>query len=195
MLNMPNMSKGQMKAPVLILAAVLIVAVAGAAYFAYSAYPGRATTGSFVGNGGAAQGGGNSAGSETTNPGAAGGGQAPGGTGIGSSASDDGTADQGPGDSPGSAGTTDGQTPVTYTVDIRSFAFSPKTITINKGDTVVWTNYDSVRHTVTSDQGGELDSALLSDGASYSHVFDEDGTFSYHCTPHPSMKGTVIVNG
>ena len=30
-------------------------------------------------------------------------------------------------------------------------------------------------------------------GQSGSHTFDTAGTFSYICTPHPNMKGTVIV--
>jgi hypothetical protein len=37
------------------------------------------------------------------------------------------------------------------------------------------------------------DSGLKSPGESFSFTFNEKGTFSYHCTPHPQMKGTVIV--
>lgn len=79
------------------------------------------------------------------------------------------------------------------TITIADFAFAPQTITVKKGSTVIWTNEDSVGHTVTSDTGSELDSALLSKGQSYSKTFNQAGTFSYHCTPHPNMKGTVIV--
>lgn len=79
------------------------------------------------------------------------------------------------------------------TVTIANFAFSPATITVKTGSTVIWTNEASVAHTVTSDSGNELDSPLLSQGKSYSHTFSQAGTFSYHCTPHPNMKGTVIV--
>ncbi len=80
----------------------------------------------------------------------------------------------------------------TYTVNIQNFAFSPAEITIKKGDTVKWTNLDSVSHTVTSDNG-KFDSGLLSQNASWSRTFSEAGTFEYHCTPHPYMTAKIIV--
>jgi len=83
----------------------------------------------------------------------------------------------------------------TYEVKISNFAFSPSTITIKKGDTVKWTNLDSVRHTVTSNSGSELNSELLSKTESYSRTFNQAGTYNYHCTPHPSMKAKIIVEG
>jgi len=85
----------------------------------------------------------------------------------------------------------------TIEVDIKSFAFDPKTIAITKGDTVVWTNMDTAPHTVTSDVGSannELDSVTLGKGDTYSHTFDELGTYAYHCSIHTSMKGKVIVD-
>lgn len=78
-------------------------------------------------------------------------------------------------------------------IEIKNFAYSPSILTIKKGDTVTWTNMDSVKHTVTSDTGKELDSQLLTNGESYSHTFDTAGIFAYHCTPHPYMKARVIV--
>ncbi len=83
--------------------------------------------------------------------------------------------------------------PQTYNVEMKNFAFSPSTLTIKKGDTVVWTNRDSTQHTVTSDSGTELNSERLSQEETYSHTFNTQGTFSYHCTPHPSMNGKIIV--
>ena len=76
-------------------------------------------------------------------------------------------------------------------VDIKGFAFDPKTVTVKVGQTVTWTNQDSVTHTVTGDGG--IDSGDLSKGKSYSKTFDAEGTFDYHCTPHPQMTGKVIV--
>jgi amicyanin len=84
-------------------------------------------------------------------------------------------------------------TGTTYNLDISNFAFNPKEITIKKGDTVKWTNLDSVQHTVTSDSGNELNSELFGNGESYSHTFTQQGTFNYYCIPHPRMKGTIIV--
>ena len=78
-------------------------------------------------------------------------------------------------------------------IEISGFAFNPSELTINKGDTVIWTNKDSASHTVSSDSGSELGSGMLSNGQAYSHTFDSAGTFEYHCSVHPSMKAKIIV--
>ncbi len=80
----------------------------------------------------------------------------------------------------------------TVDVEIRNSAFSPKTITINKGDTVRFTNYDSTEHSATSDNG-RFDSGLLPKGQSWSKTFNEAGTYNYHCSPHPYMKAAIVV--
>lgn len=84
-------------------------------------------------------------------------------------------------------------TPQTYNINIQNFAFSPSSLTIKPGDTVIWTNKDSMSHTVTSDSGNELISSTINNGGTYSHVFSTAGTFAYHCSIHTSMKGTIIV--
>lgn len=76
-------------------------------------------------------------------------------------------------------------------VKIQDFSFNPATLTIKKGETVTWTNEDSIQHTATS--AGNFDSGMLSKGKTFSHTFDETGTFDYTCTPHPAMKGKIIV--
>ncbi|MDO8528533.1 MAG: cupredoxin family copper-binding protein [Nanoarchaeota archaeon] len=78
-------------------------------------------------------------------------------------------------------------------VKISNFAFSPSTLTINVGGKVVWTNMDSAPHTVVSDSGNEISSSSLSNGGTYSHTFNTAGTYDYHCSIHPSMKGTIVV--
>lgn len=80
----------------------------------------------------------------------------------------------------------------TVSITIQNFAFSPATITIPAGTTVTWTNQDTVAHTATSDTGA-WDSGTLATGQSYSHTFDTPGTYPYHCTIHPFMKATIIV--
>jgi plastocyanin len=77
-------------------------------------------------------------------------------------------------------------------VSVSNFAFDPQSVTVKVGATVRWTNQDSARHTITSD-AGDWDSGSLSQGQSYSHTFTQEGTFTYHCTVHPSMTGTVVV--
>ena len=83
--------------------------------------------------------------------------------------------------------------PQTYDVEIKNFAFSQSTLTIKKGDTVKWTNNDGASHTVVSDSGSEINSGTLAPGQSYSHTFNDAGTFAYHCAIHPSMKAKIIV--
>lgn len=78
-------------------------------------------------------------------------------------------------------------------ITIANMAFSPSQITVNKGDTVTWTNNDSMAHTVTSDTGSELDSGDIQPGSTYSHTFNTAGSFQYHCSIHPSMRGTIVV--
>ena len=71
-------------------------------------------------------------------------------------------------------------------------AFNPSALTISKGANVTWTNDDSTTHTVTSDTGA-FESGNLSPGNSFTHQFNETGTFPYHCTIHTGMKGTITV--
>ncbi|MGZ4903916.1 MAG: cupredoxin domain-containing protein [Halobacteriota archaeon] len=77
-------------------------------------------------------------------------------------------------------------------IAIKGFAFSPSTLTISRGATVTWKNEDSVMHTATSDTG-VFDSGNLNQGDTFTYQFNDTGTFPYHCTPHPFMKGTITV--
>jgi len=78
----------------------------------------------------------------------------------------------------------------THSVSMINFSFNPKILTINKGDSVVWTNQDSAPHNVGI---GGSESPILSNGQTFVFVFDNSGTFDYYCPLHPSMKGTIIV--
>ena len=79
-------------------------------------------------------------------------------------------------------------------VSISNYAFHPATITIVIGvnNTVTWTNNDAVSHTVTSDTS-LFGSGTLAPGDTYTHEFDQAGTYGYHCSIHNFMTGTVIV--
>ncbi len=80
-------------------------------------------------------------------------------------------------------------------VAIKDFAFSPGAITVKKGTKVTWTNQDATRHNIAPDDetADFKTSDLLAKGESYSVTFNTTGTFTYHCTPHPYMKGTIVV--
>jgi len=81
------------------------------------------------------------------------------------------------------------------TVNIKDLAFSPSTLMVKTGTTVTWVNLDTAPHTITSDPGSPVafSSDSLSTGASYRFTFSQPGTFAYHCTIHPKMRGTIIV--
>ncbi|HVH68030.1 MAG TPA: plastocyanin/azurin family copper-binding protein [Gemmatimonadales bacterium] len=83
-------------------------------------------------------------------------------------------------------------TPVAAEVRMSAVKFTGETVTISAGQAVRWTNADPVEHTVTF-EGMEPGSPVIPPNASYIHRFDRPGTYPYHCTPHPFMKGVVIV--
>ena len=79
-------------------------------------------------------------------------------------------------------------------VTIQDYFFSPKTVTINAGETVRWDNKGKAKegHTVTAEDNS-FDSGVLKQGQAYSHKFSKTGTFSYLCELHPNMVGKVVV--
>ena len=83
-------------------------------------------------------------------------------------------------------------TPRTYDIEIKGFAFSPAILTIKKGDSVRWTNKDSMKHTATADNG-KFDSKTLNKDQSFTFTFNEAGEYSYICSIHPYMKAKIIV--
>ena len=78
----------------------------------------------------------------------------------------------------------------TVNVTITNFNFAPQTVNVNKGDTVVWKNTDSVGHNVI---GKGFVSQTLENGKTFSFTFKDSGTFDYVCSFHSGMKGQVIV--
>ena len=89
-------------------------------------------------------------------------------------------------------------------VQIMSLAFSPKTLTIKLGKTVVWTNNDPVSHTVTAVDSlnlnavptGLFNSGPIASGNTFHFTFTALGTFFYRCQIHsltPAMHAQVNV--
>lgn len=75
-------------------------------------------------------------------------------------------------------------------VTISNYAFTPKTITVPVGTTVIWINQDSVAHNIKSDT---FNSDILNQGDTFEHTFNTAGIYNYSCSIHPSMTGTVVV--
>ena len=97
-----------------------------------------------------------------------------------------------------------------HDVDVVDNSFDPETLTVTAGDEVTWMSSGSNPHTVTADDGsfdsspdcdGFADSAsgaCMDEGESFSHTFDEPGTYPYYCKLHGSeggggMAGTIVV--
>jgi hypothetical protein len=72
------------------------------------------------------------------------------------------------------------------------FCFSPNNVTITVGAGVTWTNTTSVMHTATDD-GGAWDTGIVAPTQSATLAFANAGSFTYHCSIHPDMTGTVLV--
>ena len=89
----------------------------------------------------------------------------------------------------GSASVVDGE------ITILDFSFGPAGMDIAVGDTITWTNNpESVGHTTTSDDG-LWESPVIRAGETFQHTFTESGRFTYFCSIHPSMKGSITVEG
>ena len=77
-------------------------------------------------------------------------------------------------------------------VAIVDFSFDPPQVEVAAGTTVSWTNRGAAPHTVTANDG-TFDSGTVAAGAAFSRRFDAPGRFTYACTFHPDMVGTVVV--
>jgi plastocyanin len=84
------------------------------------------------------------------------------------------------------------QQTVNVSIASSSVGYSPANITVVSGTKVIWTNNDSIAHTVTSNNS-VFDSGTIQPGGTFSYTFNSVGTFNYHCTIHPSMTGMVTV--
>jgi plastocyanin len=106
------------------------------------------------------------------------------------------TADAAVADSPPATGPPGGgaaaHKAASASVNMGDFFFSPASVTVAVGDTVTWRNTGEAPHNATGN-GGSFSTATVDGGQSTSHTFSSAGTFSYICTIHPQMKGTVRV--
>jgi|SRR6266849_1635112 len=80
-------------------------------------------------------------------------------------------------------------------VIIEGLRFGNDTVTISAGQIVKWVNRDNFEHTVTfnAPEAAHLSGALTPKGE-LAIRFDQPGTYPYHCLPHPTMRGVVVVH-
>jgi plastocyanin len=81
--------------------------------------------------------------------------------------------------------------PATHTVRIEGMRFVPATLTVRRGDRIVWQNADLVPHTATA--AGKFDSKTIAAGKSWSVKAPAPGRHDVVCTLHPGMKSVVVV--
>ena len=79
----------------------------------------------------------------------------------------------------------------THEVVIRGLLYVPETLTVRRGDVVVWINKDPFPHTVTA--AGAFDSGSIAAGKSWRFTARNVGTHPYLCTLHTTMKATLRV--
>ncbi len=78
-----------------------------------------------------------------------------------------------------------------HTITIENLRFEPQTLTVKRGDRVVWANKDLVLHTATA--AGSFDSHGIAANASWTYTARTPGRYEYMCTFHPAMKATLVV--
>jgi plastocyanin len=86
------------------------------------------------------------------------------------------------------------QQPLTATIVMSSqdgtFTFTPATQTVKVGATIEWHNSTSAPHTVV---GFGKDAGIIASGQTFKATFTQAGTFTYVCSYHPGMSGTIVV--
>jgi plastocyanin len=82
----------------------------------------------------------------------------------------------------------------TTTVDTAVGGFQWAPVTAKVGDVITWTNSDSAPHRVALDDGSCTMSSNIPGGGKASLVFSVPGTYPFHCSVHPTMKGTITIS-
>ena len=82
--------------------------------------------------------------------------------------------------------------PPAVAVKIDNFTFTPTTLTVKAGTQITWTNGDDIPHTVVSDNQS-FRSKVLDTDEKFTFTASKPGTYSYFCSIHPKMTGTVVV--
>ena len=80
----------------------------------------------------------------------------------------------------------------TATITVADFAFDPSSVDVSSGKvTLTVTNNDTTEHTFTLDDGSS--DTPLPAGETQTISLDLTKTVGWHCTIHPTMKGTLTV--
>jgi plastocyanin len=99
------------------------------------------------------------------------------------------------GSSSSSSGPAGGNTGGSHSITIKNFAFSPGTLTVTAGTRVTVTNDDQVAHTLTGKTGGFATGDIAAGQSQTFTAPKSPGTYSYFCSIHQYMTGTLVVSG
>jgi plastocyanin len=88
---------------------------------------------------------------------------------------------------PGTSGAKDNR------IEIKDFAFNPQTITVKSGEKITWINRDEEPHTIVSVEKQFKKSSALDTDQEFTITAGAPGTYTYYCSVHPKMTGTIVV--
>jgi len=78
-------------------------------------------------------------------------------------------------------------------IEIKDFAFNPQTITVKSGEKITWINRDEEPHTIVSVEKQFKKSSALDTDQEFTITMGPPGTYTYYCSVHPKMTGTIVV--
>jgi plastocyanin len=78
-------------------------------------------------------------------------------------------------------------------IEIKDFAFNPQTLTVKSGEQITWINRDEEPHTVVSVEKQFKKSIALDTDQTFTITAGAPGTYTYFCSVHPKMTGTIVV--
>jgi len=78
-------------------------------------------------------------------------------------------------------------------IEIKDFAFNPQTLTVKSGEKITWINRDEEPHTVVSVEKQFKKSTALETDQEFTITAGAPGTYTYFCSVHPKMTGTIVV--
>jgi plastocyanin len=78
-------------------------------------------------------------------------------------------------------------------IEIKDFAFNPQTITVKSGEKIRWINRDEEPHTIVSVEKQFKKSSALDTDQEFTITAGAPGTYTYFCSVHPKMTGTIVV--
>ncbi|WP_292937802.1 cupredoxin family copper-binding protein [Noviherbaspirillum sp.] len=82
--------------------------------------------------------------------------------------------------------------PARHVITIEAMRYTPQTLEVKAGDTVVWENKDAFPHTATA-ENRSFDSGEIASDGTWKFKAARKGVFNYVCTLHPTMKATLVV--